>query len=282
MYLRYPEFKDKVVIVTGAGSIPGKKPSIGYATAQKFAKNGANVAIVDVNETYGTHSLELLYGQGFEPTFIQADMGDKLQIKEMVNRVNGELGPPFVLVTAAGIEKVGQNFVEMPEQDLDRILDVNLAGPLYCCRGVIPYMVQNGGGRIALVGSIQGNVTLGEPTSYQLSKAAMKALARNIAFEYGSMGIRANNIEPGAIATGGMGEGRGPFPEEMRSRIAMNRRGHPDEIANVILFHCSEEASYVNGTSILVDGGWLAGGTPMKVSDNIPNDPDPRVKTSSK
>lgn len=264
--MHYPfDFHGKVVLVTGGGS------GIGRATASAFAKCGAKVVVLDINASKAESSDEKIL-------YVAVDVAVEDEVKKAVSGALEKLGVDSVhiLVNNAGIEfnDVG-NLIDMPIDKLRRIIDVNLYGYVNCARVVVPYMRKSG--CIVNVSSIQGMAAHLPGTSYQVSKSGILGLTHALAVELASSGINVNAVAPGAIATEGMGAVRSneSVIDPYRRRVPLGRRGWPEEIAGPILFLCSDLASYITGTTIVVDGGYIInltpdlGGVPI-----VENDPD--------
>jgi len=262
--MHYPfDFQGKVVVVTGGRS------GIGKATALAFAKCGAKVIVLDIK-----------VGK-IEPTpneilYLAANVAREIDVKKAVLEALKQLGADRidVLVNNAGIElsNIG-NLIEMPMEELRRIIEVNLYGCINCVRVIVPYMQK--GSRIVNISSIEGLAAHLPGTSYQVSKSGILGLTHALAIELASKGINVNAIAPGAIATEGMGEVQPEIIDPYRRRIPLGRRGWPEEIAGPILFLCSEIASYITGTTLVVDGGYLTNITPdLGDTPNVENDPD--------
>lgn len=273
-------FTDKVAVVTGAGS------GIGRATAYAFGKYGASVVVVDINSETGSAVSRALTGRDYKNVFIETDVSDLHATDEMAKRVIENFGKVDILVNNAGIEfnNVG-NIITMPYEKMDRILKVNLYGYIHCARSLVPYMMgRKEGGRIVNVTSVQGLAVESPGTSYQVSKSGIIGLTHALADSLAEYGITVNAVAPGAIATEGMGAvraGEESSVEPYKRKALLGRRGHPEEVANVILFLCSDLASYMTGETVVVDGGFLRNLKPSELSRDpssyvVPpiNDPD--------
>lgn len=264
--MHYPfDFHGKIVVVTGGGS------GIGKATAFAFAKCGAKVIVLDIKSKMESTENKIFYRT--------TDVAVESEVEKEMTIVLDQLGADsiHVLINNAGIEfnNVG-NLINMPTNKLRRIIDVNLYGYINCTRVVVPYMRK--GGRIVNVSSIQGLAGHLPGTSYQISKSSILGLTHALAIELAPNGINVNAVAPGAIATEGMGAVRlnkSNIIEPYRRRIPLGRRGWPDEVAGPILFLCSDLASYITGSTIVVDGGYLTNLTPdLGVAPITENDPD--------
>lgn len=242
-------FKDKTAVVTGGGS------GIGKATALAFAEAGANVLILDINEK----AAQAVVNQHSNIKFALVDVSDAL----MVASVAAKIGAVDILVSNAGIEFNNDGSVlTMSSNKLHRILDVNLWGAVHCARAFVPEMPK--GGKVVMVSSLQAFMACHPGTSYQASKAALIGLGQALAIEVARKGINVNVVCPGGVATEGMGAVRAGDSgiDDFRRNCPLGRRATPDEIAKPIMFLCSEWASYITGSAMIVDGGHSAMGMP--------------------
>ena len=250
----------KVVIVTGAGS------GIGKACALRFAKAGVRVALTDIN----SDALETLAGRieagGGDTLWIKADVSDANACEDVAQQVLSAWGRVDMLVANAGVQ-IGGSLLEADEGDWDKILSVNLKGVAYSCKSVIPAMLEQGAGSIVVNSSINALVGSAGMAIYDMSKAGVLALTRNLATEFGSKGIRVNAVCPGNTLTefhiDSMAD-KGVSIEQLREMTKgyglLARVAEPHEIANVIYFLASDEASFVTGQSLAVDGGFSVTG----------------------
>lgn len=256
-------FEGKTVVVTGGGS------GIGRATALAFAKAGARVYILDSDPVRAN-----AVAQKYEHIdYVQSvDVSSDAEVKSFAQAV----GPIDVLVSNAGIEFNDKgSLLEMSPTLLKRIVDVNLWGAVNCARAFVPSM--RPGGRVVFVSSVQAFAVCQPGTSYQASKAALIGLAKGLAIEVARKGINVNVVCPGGVATEGMGAVRAGDSglDDYRRHCMLGRRACPDEIAGPILFLCSDAASYMTGSVLVVDGGVSAMGMPYSGPvEYVDNDPD--------
>lgn len=249
------EFGGKVAIVTGAAS------GIGKAIATALVYHNATVCIFDADEKKGIDAAaEILERGKWNAHFYHTDVSDRKSVRESVEAAVRECGIPWILVNNAGIEyNDAGNLITMPYEKMMNILNTNLLGQVHMLREVVPYMEKNNGGRIVNISSVQATRSCLPGTIYQVTKQGVLGLARVMSLEYARRNIRANTVSPGGIKTEGMGNARiGENPHALDDLIRstpLGRRGHPEEIANVVLFLLSEGASYINGQEIVVDGG---------------------------
>jgi NAD(P)-dependent dehydrogenase (short-subunit alcohol dehydrogenase family) len=249
--------RDEVAIVTGGNS------GIGRATAELFAKEGAKVVIAARDEKLGAETVEAISRLGGQALFIPTDVTREAQVRRMVRRTVKTFGKITVLFNNAGVFLKG-SVVDIPVKDWEHVMNVNVKGVFFCSRHVIPDMIKAGGGSIINCSSISGVVGNAEGSAYNASKGAVQNLTKNMALDFVGQGVRVNNICPGVIETP-MLVGDIKDPKELRkarrrsgAKQVMGRWGRSEEVAQAALFLASPESSYVNGTSLFVDGGLLA------------------------
>jgi len=240
----------KVALVTGASS------GIGESTAELLAAEGAAVAIVDVDENGGKKVTERIIKNGGEAIFIKADVGRSAQVKRMLERTVKAFGRLDIIHNNAIWFKNG-GAVELEEKDWDRTMDVGLKTIYLSAKYGIPLMRQTGSGVIINTGSVHSLVGFADHTAYDTAKAGVLGLTRVLALDYGP-DIRVNAVLPGAILTplwkGVSAEDRKQFAQ----MVPAKRLGRGEDIATAVLFLASDEASFITGTSLTVDGGLLA------------------------
>lgn len=239
--------ENKVAIVTGGGQ------GIGKATAQRFAEEGAKLAIVDVNEQAGKAVADELSEQA-EAIFLKVDVSKRNQAQQLAQAVRDHFGRIDVLINNAGILRDAQ-LLKMTEEQFDVVIAVNLKGAFNCTQAVAPFMIEQGGGRIVNASSVVGLYGNFGQSNYVASKAGLIGMTKVWARELGRKGICVNAVAPGFIGT----EMVQAMPEKiiagMVDKVPLKRMGTPQEVANVYLFLASDEASYINGAVISVDGG---------------------------
>jgi NAD(P)-dependent dehydrogenase (short-subunit alcohol dehydrogenase family) len=258
--------KDKIAIVTGAGSV-GPGIGNGKAAAMLFAREGASVMLVDYNLDAAEETKRLISEEGGTCFTSQADVSNSADCNRIASECIEKWGRIDILHNNVGIEIPG-GILDITEDDWDRTLDVNLKSVFLMCRAVVPHMVEQGGGAIVNISSINGIRTLPALSgAYGASKLGMVALTREIAIEYASKGVRCNAVLPGmmrtpfveASLTGAWG---GDVEDMMRQRDAMipiGKQGESWDVGHAALFLASDDAKYVTGTTLVVDGG-LTGG----------------------
>ena len=244
----------KVTIVTGAGS------GIGKASAIRFAEEGARVTCVDINgESVRVTANEI----GDDAFAVQADISDPEQVHAYTDGTVQRWGGLHVVFNNAGVNLPGV-FHEVPDQVIDRTLDVNVKGTMYGCRYAIPHMLRGGGGSLINTSSVTGIVAEPFLTVYAASKGAIIMLSKGIALDYVRKGIRCNAIAPGWVDTpvnyahAEMLGGLQHVYDTIDSFQPIGRPGEPREIANCALFLASDESSFVTGTVLVADGAMTA------------------------
>lgn len=249
--------ENQVAVITGAGS------GMGRAMAKLFVEEGAKVVGADINSKGVDELIAELGTVPGEIVFRQVDVSQQDQVESMIDFAIEKFGKLDILMNNAGIMDNMMPVTEVSNELWEKILAVNLNGVMYACRKAVNIMTkQPGGGRIVNTASIGGLNGCRAGVAYTASKFGVVGLTRNIGFMYATKGIRCNAICPGSIETNiGMGL-RAPSEfgmERATSGIVANpRNGSAEEVAKVALFLASEESSFVNGTTVTVDGGWTA------------------------
>jgi 3-oxoacyl-[acyl-carrier protein] reductase len=238
----------KVSIITGGGQ------GIGLATALKFAKEGAKVAVCDINPESVQQAVELVESAGGEAIGFRVDVTDKDSIARMVEGVMAKWGRIDTLVNNAGIVQDAQ-FKKMSEDQFDRVIDVNLKGVYNCTKAVVDIMLQQNSGVILNASSIVGIYGNFGQTNYAATKFGVIGMVKTWARELGRKGIRANAICPGFVETPILASMPEKVVRMMEDRVPMGRLAKPEEIANTYAWLASDEASYINGAVIEVSGG---------------------------
>jgi NAD(P)-dependent dehydrogenase (short-subunit alcohol dehydrogenase family) len=257
--------KNKVAVVTGAGR------GIGRATAQLFAEEGAKVVLNDIDEELVQETAELIREQGGEATVVVGDVAKAGDAEALAKAAVERYGRVDVLDNNAAIY-LSPDLPDLPEWEWDRLIDINVKGTYLCCKYLIPEMIRGGGGSIINMGSIVSFIALDGPRNlapaYVTSKGAVLQLTRALAVRHGRDNIRVNCVCPGFIDTdmvevalAGMSdsaEDREAIRKGGEACHALGRFGRPDEVAHAALFLASDESSFVTGSPLHVDGGYLA------------------------
>jgi len=241
--------KDKKAIVTGAGQ------GIGKAIALKMAQEGADVVVVEWNPETGIQTQKEIETLGRRCLFFAVDVGDRRQIEKMIAEVLIAFGRIDILVNNAGFDRPG-NLLKTKEEDWDAVLDVHLKGTLNCIQMVVPHMIEKGYGKIINLSSVWGKRGAVSEISYSTAKAGIIGLTKSVARELGRYQINVNAVLPGFILTPTVSRMAEKYRNIIIENTPMKRAGQPEEVANVVAFLASGEASFVNGAEVEVSGGW--------------------------
>lgn len=245
---------NEVALVTGGGS------GIGWAIARRFAREGAAVAVFDRHPDAAQSVATEIAGTGGEAVGIGGDVTDLAALEGAVATTEDQLGAVSVLVANAAVSE-GNDLLTIDEETWDRTIDIVLKGVFLTAKAVLPGMIDAGRGVIVTISSVNGQTGIGEEP-YSAAKAGVINLTRNLATRYGRHGIRANCIAPGTVQTPIWGS-RVEQDPDVFDRIArwypLRRVGQPEDIANGALFLASDEASWITGAVLNIDGGLMAG-----------------------
>ena len=248
-------FENQVALVTGAAS------GIGLATAKAFAQSGASVALADWNEKAVRSAAEELAGQGHKTLAIRCDVADDAQVEAMMDQTVAAFGRLDAAYNNAGVQNELAEAADQTREDFDRVVGINLRGVWSCMKFELRQMRKQGSGTIVNCSSLGGLVGSPERGIYHAAKHGVLGFTKSAALEYAARGIRINAICPGLIQTPMSDQmvaaGQGEALKEMEKSIPMGRVGRPEEIANAVLWLCSDAAGYVTGQSISVDGGFI-------------------------
>jgi 3-oxoacyl-[acyl-carrier protein] reductase len=250
--------KDKVTLITGGAA------GIGKATAKRFFEEGATVIICDLDEELGEKTVQEI---GPQVAFYNVNVTDRQAVQNWVDDVVQKFGHIDVLVNNAGIlrdnllvkVKEGELVKQMPEEDFDQVIAVNLKGVFNCTQAVAPYMIKKGSGVILNATSVVGLDGNFGQTNYVATKAGVIGMTRVWARELGRHNIRVNAVAPGFILTEMVQQMPQKILDNMVSHTPIGRMGQPRDIANTYLFLASEEASFITGATLRVDGGIVIG-----------------------
>lgn len=241
-----------VAVVTGGAS------GMGEATCHELGRRGHKVAVLDINGDAAQRVSEDLSASGGSALGVAADVSDRRALEEAFGKVRTELGPVHILVTSAGVVDFCP-FADISPQSWGRIIDVNLTGTFHCCQLALPDMVEAQWGRIVMISS--SSAQRGSPgmAHYAASKGALLSLTRSLAREYAPMGITVNNVPPSGIDTPmqrqSQAEGHLGSDQDMAANIPLGHLGTGADIAAAVGFLCSDEAGFITGQTLGVNGG---------------------------
>ncbi len=242
------DLKGKVAIVTGGAQ------GIGKSIATRLAQAGANVVIADVMEEVAKSTAQEISQKGNEAISIRVDVSSLSSVEGMVKKTLDKFGRIDILVNNAGITRDGL-VMRMKEEDWDLVLDINLKGAFNCIKTVSPVMMKQKSGKIVNIASIVGIIGNIGQANYSASKAGLIALTKTCARELASRRINVNAVAPGFIQTSMTERLPAQVREKLSSQIPLGEIGKPEDVASAVLFLVSEEASYITGEVIKVDGG---------------------------
>lgn len=246
---------NRVVVVSGGAT------GIGFATAVKFAQRGYDVSIIDIDEERGRTAENEIRDIGHDAMFCLCDISDKEQVSIAGQKTKDRFGCADALVNNASFEARG-GILQCSDNDWERTFNTNLKGIYNMSNVFVPMIISQGKGAVINIGSILGYRAVGGYAAYVSSKAAIHALTKTMACDLGMHNVRVNCVAPGAIETARLRASinESPSPVEMEahlnSKSVLNRMGTPEEVANVVYFLASDEATFVTGATYFVDGGW--------------------------
>jgi 2-hydroxycyclohexanecarboxyl-CoA dehydrogenase len=239
----------KNAVVTGAAS------GIGLATARRLAQAGANVAIWDVNETGAQAAADELNKAGHRAIASRVDVSKRADVDAAVAAVHAKFGPVGILVNNAGITNFCA-FMDMTEEVWDRVMTINLKSMLTCTQAVLPDMLAASWGRVINISSSSAQTGSARMTAYAASKGGVIAFTKSLAQEVAANGITVNNVPPGFIDTPMLrSTDMGPKVDQIAAASPMKRPGRPEDLASAVAFLASDEAGYITGHTLSVNGG---------------------------
>jgi NAD(P)-dependent dehydrogenase (short-subunit alcohol dehydrogenase family) len=251
--------ENKVAIVTGGAR------GIGKATCRVLAEHGAKVAVADIIDDEGEAVAEEIRENGGDAEYYRLDTSREQEVSDVFKRIRDKFGSIDVLVNNAGISGTNAPTHEISESDWQRVIDINVKGVFLCTKHAVPYMKGNGGGSIVNLSSIYGIVSAPDLPAYHASKGAVRLMAKTDALLYAKDGIRVNSVHPGFIWTPLVEElaslseeGAEAFREKLARRHPIGHVGEPEDIAYGILYLASDEAKFVTGSELVIDGGYTA------------------------
>ncbi|MDT0553067.1 SDR family NAD(P)-dependent oxidoreductase [Urechidicola vernalis] len=247
----------KSAIVTGGGS------GIGKAISKTFAEQGANVNILDFNLEAANETVAEIINSGGKANAFKCDVANQKEVNDITNQIQSNQ-PISILINNAGIAHVG-NIEAVEEADLDRLYNVNIKGVYNCLKACISHFKSNGGGVVLNLASIASSVGISDRFAYSMTKGAVLTMTYSIAKDYVNDNIRCNCISPGRVHTpfvdGFISKNYPGKEEEMFEKLSktqpIGRMGKPEEMANLALYLCSDEASFITGTDYPIDGGFI-------------------------
>lgn len=243
------KLNERVAIVTGAGQ------NIGEAVAWRLAKEGATVVVADINAENANKVASEINEAGHKAVSECVNVAVKKDVDQMVSNILDKFGKVDILVNVAGILGPSCPFVEVQEEDWDRTIEVNLKGTFLCCQAVIPNMIENGYGRIVNISSVSAKEGNPELAAYVSAKAGVIALTKSIGKELAKTGVTCNAITPTMIE-GEMVKLMTPeYFQSLLAKIPMGRLGKPEEVAHLVNFLISDEASFITGQTYDLSGG---------------------------
>jgi NAD(P)-dependent dehydrogenase (short-subunit alcohol dehydrogenase family) len=243
----------RVTVVTGAAS------GMGLAVSQRLAAKGHRVALLDLDGDAAEQAADALRSSGAEAIAATVDVADRAAIDDALGKVRADLGPVEVMVTSAGLDRF-ESFTDITPESWDRMIAVNLTGTFHCLQAVVPDMLAATWGRIVTISSSSAQSGAARLAHYVASKGGVIALTKALAIELGPHGITVNTIPPSLIDTpmARRGETAGDLPsiDQIVVRAPVRRAGTVDDIAAACEFLCSDDAGYITGQQINVNGGW--------------------------
>lgn len=238
----------KVAIITGAAN------GIGLAAVRKFAEEGAKVVLADFDEAAGRKAEKTLKAEGLDCRFIEVDVANWESAEKLAEETVAHFGKIDILINNAGITRDAM-LAKMSVEEFQQVIDVNLTGVFNCTKAVIPYMIEQGSGKIVSTSSVSGVYGNIGQTNYAAAKAGIIGMTKSWAKELARKGINVNAVVPGFTETSMVAAVPEKVIERIKAQIPQGRLAKPEDIANAYLFLSSEEADYINGHALHIDGG---------------------------
>jgi NAD(P)-dependent dehydrogenase (short-subunit alcohol dehydrogenase family) len=245
------DFTNKTVLITGGGS------GIGRATALAFAQHGAKIVIGDLNEAAAQETVELIKKEGAQALFVKTNVSHAADVKALVEKTVSTFGGLDCAFNNAGIAHAPKPIEALDEESFDRVIAVDLKGCFLCMKYELPHMIKAKRGAIVNTASVAGLLPEAGSGGYVAAKHGVIGLTKTAAIEHAHLGIRVNALAPGWVRTPmtkGWDDDTG-FNAQLKAAAPMHRGAEPEEMAGMVLFLCSDAASYVTGQTYLVDGG---------------------------
>lgn len=244
--------RGKVALVTGAAA------GIGRACALALARQGAQIAVMDLNGPGAQDTVEQVEALGGRALALPTDVSDADAVRSSMDQTRAKLGTPLIVVCNAGIGGVASLFRNERKENWDKLFSVHVYGAYHCVRETINPMLELGWGRVVLISSVAAQLGWKGAAGYAAAKAALLGFMRSLALECASRGVTANAICPGVIDTALMREGIAKVREQVEASIPMRRIGQPNDIAWAVAYLCSEQGGYLTGQIISPNGGmWM-------------------------